>query len=441
VDWSAPPAQAEAASLEVALTTAPTGRAKAGEVVTVTATVKNTGAGPAWRVLPRIHSDDGVFDDAELPIGKVAPGETRSYTAYLRVPRDAVDRVDRLGLEVREARNAPARVTPAALRVEAAPRPIFAYAYQLLDDGNGDGLAQRGESYRLVVQLRNTGTGPTQEGTVLLRNATGDGVLLTKSRYELKEKGELAPGQVRELVFPLVTTAALRGDSLIVELMAYDAALDVQSSEKLRFPLQAPVPSARAAGEVTVRAAAATLRAGADAASPPVGTALRGASYPVLGQYGAYTKVKLTPGGTRVGFLPAAAIAPGGSGTGSYQPHWHSTPPVISLQATNLETTADTYRLSGTITDEQKVEDLYIFVSNQPAKIDSRKVFYRSHRGSADPRSMAFTTELPLWPGSNMVTVVARASTEVRSVRTLFVYRDAPRTASTRPAAPRTASQ
>src|SRR5690606_22305430 len=176
-----------------------------------------------------------------------------TFAAKLKVPRDALDRVDRLGLEVREARNAPSKIVPAVLRIEAAPRPIFAYAYQLIDEGNGDGLVQRGERYRLQVQLRNTGTGPTQEATVLLRNATGDGVLLNKSRHELKDKDSLAPGQVKELEFPLATDTTLRSDELVVELMAYDAALDVQSSEKLRFKVRPPVASTRAPSEVTVR--------------------------------------------------------------------------------------------------------------------------------------------------------------------------------------------
>ena len=439
VDWSAAPAQAEAATanLEVTLTTSPSGTVKAGDVVSVTTTVKNHGAGAAWRVLPRLRADDNVFEDTELPIGKVGPGETKSYTTKLKVPRDALDRVDRLGLEVREARNAQAKIVPSILAVEAAPRPIFSYAYQLIDEGNGDGLVQRGERYRLLVQLKNTGAGPTQEATVLLRNATGDGVVLNKSRHELKDKDSLAPGQVKELEFPLATDATLRSDELIVELMAYDAALDVQSSEKLRFKVQPALVQVRAPGEVTVKASAATIRAGAALDATVVGAALRGASYATLGTYGAFTKVKLSQGGSKIGFIQTEALSAGGSGTGAYQPVWNSTPPIITFGTKSLETTADTYKLSGTITDEQKVEDVYVFVSNQQSKIESRKVFYRSNRGGKDAKNMAFSSDLPMWPGSNMVTVVARSNAEVKSVRTMFVYRETPRTAQTAPPAAR----
>lgn len=426
VDWTVAQAGAGKANLDVSVAVAPSAKVKAGDLVTLTASVKNTGSEPAYRVLSRIQGDDPVFEDTELPIGKILPGETKTFTTKLQVPKDALDRVDRLGVEVREAHNAIAKVTPAELKVEAAPRPVFAYAWQLVDDGNGDGLVQRGEKYRLQVQIKNTGAGPTQEATVFLRNATGDGVVLDKSRAEIKEA--LAPGQVKELEFPLATEAALRGDELVVELVAYDAALDVQSSDKLHFKISPPVTAQPRAGEVTVRGQA-QIRAGASEESSVVGTAARGASYPVIGMFGNWAKVKLNQGGTKVGFLPATAISAGGSGQGQFTQMWNSTPPNIALATTGLETTGETYKLNGKVTAEQHVEDVYIFVSNQSAKIESRKVFYRSNRGGKDGKLLDFTADLPLWPGSNMVTVVARSSSEVRSVKTMFVFREPPRTA------------
>ena len=122
-------------------------------------------------------------------------------------------------------------------------------------------------------------------------------------------------------------------------------------------------------------------------------------------------------------------VASGGSGQGQFTQVWNSTPPMIALSVKGLETSAETFKLSGNVSAEQHVEDVYIFVSNQSAKIESRKVFYRSNRGGKDGKQLEFAADLPLWPGSNMVTVVARASSEVRSVKTMFVYRESPRTA------------
>nr|HEX4318830.1 MXAN_5808 family serine peptidase [Kofleriaceae bacterium] len=433
VDWSGPATANEpAANLEVSL--AAPASAKAGDTIDVTATVKNTGAGAAYRVLPRLQADDGTFEDAELPIGKVGPGETKTFTTKIQVPKDAHDRVDRIGVEVREARNAPAHTTTTDLRVEATPLPVFSYAYQLVDDGNGDGLVQRGEHYRLDVQLKNSGAGPTgPDGiTVMLRNATGDGVMLDKSRFEIKDAGAIAPGQTRDFEFPIATDATLKDNDMVVELVAYDNALDVQVTEKLHFRVTPTVAGAATHGDVTLKSPIAIHSGAADDTSM-IGFATRGASFPAIGTFGTWTKVRL--GAARVGFVPTAVTSAGGGGNAQWAPTWNSTPPMIALdpidKGLRLETAGETYKLHGVASNDAHVEDVYVFVSNNGAKIDNRKVFYQSNRGGKDGKTMDFATDLPLWPGSNMITVVARSSSEVRSVRTMFVYRDPPRTAQT----------
>jgi carboxyl-terminal processing protease len=431
VDWTVPAAQqADNANLDIQISTTPSGKIVAGQDLAVTATVKNNGTGTAWRVLPRLQADDTVFQDVELPIGKVGPGETKTFTAKVKVPADALDRVDRLGVEVRELRNAPNHVAASELKVEALPRPVFAYSWQLVDDSNGDGLVQRGEKYKLQVSVKNTGQGPTQEATVLLRNATGDGVVLDKSRVEFKDP--IAPGQTKEIEFPLATDATLKADEVVLELMAYDNNLDVQASDKLHFKVSPGIKVEPAHGEVTTKQAV-TIRSGASDEASIVGSATKGASYTAIGTFGPYTKVKLSQGGTKVGFIPSSTLTAGGSGSSAFVPYWNSTPPTIALSAKSLETTAETYKLQGTVSDESHVEDVYIFVANQGAKIDNRKVFYRSNRGGKNGKALDFATDLPLWPGSNMVTIVARENSDVRSVKTLYLYRDPPRTAQSTP--------
>ncbi len=436
IDWSAPPVTSHSANasapsgssaaLDVKLVAQPSGTVNAGDVVTVTATVKNNGTSPAWRVLARLHADDDVVDDYEMPIGKVGPGETKTFTSKVQIPKDALDRVDRIDVEVREARGAKASPDPLTLRIKAAPRPTFAYTYQLVDDGNGDGLVQRGEKYRLLVSVKNSGEGPSTETTALLRNASGDGVILDKSRFEL---GALAPGQSRSLEFPVSVTRELSGGELVVEVMVYDAVLETQASEKLRFPLQQALPMVKASGQVAVKAKQVEVRSGASGDSTLVGWAPRGATFPALGAVGPWTKVDL--GGGRPGFVASAQVA---TGAGSASPssfiaHWQSTPPLITLALSGLETSADRYSLKGTIIDDGHVEDVFVVVSNELAKIDGKKVFYRSNRKGSSPKRMDLEASVPLWPGSNQVTVVARETSDVRAVKTLYIYRDATRTA------------
>lgn len=430
VDWSGP-AATTGANLEVALSTA-VPLVKAGDEVAVTATVKNVGTGPAYQVLPRIQSEDRVFDDVELPIGKVAPGQTKAFTTKIKVPQDALDRMDRLGLEVREAQGAPSKVVPSQIHIQAAPRPMFAYAWQLVDNSNGDGLVQRGERYDLRVSVKNTGSGAsTSDAQAVLRNASGDGVDLDKSRFNI---GILQPGEVAHIAFPLATTAALKGDELVLELMAYDANLDAQSSDKLHFRISPALAGRPQHGNVTIKMPT-IIRAGASDNASVVATASRGVSYRAIGAFGAWTKIEIAS--NVVGFVQTAAVSAGGGGSANFTPVWNSTPPRIDLATTNLETAADTFALHGSVKDESHVEDMYIVVSNPSAKIDGRKVFYRSNRGAKDGKALDFATGIPLWSGSNMVTIVARESADVRSVKTVYIYRDPAQTAQVSPPTPR----
>ena len=62
---------------------------------------------------------------------------------------------------------------------------------------------------------------------------------------------------------------------------------------------------------------------------------------------------------------------------------------------------------------------MYIFVG-------SRKVFYRSNLGGDNPKQMDVETTIPLRPGVNFITVVARESNEVLTREVLVVRRDGP---------------
>jgi carboxyl-terminal processing protease len=66
-----------------------------------------------------------------------------------------------------------------------------------------------------------------------------------------------------------------------------------------------------------------------------------------------------------------------------------------------------------------KLLDTYIFVG-------SRKVFYRSNGGGADPKKMSLDADVSLRPGVNVITVFARESPDTMSRKTIVVRRDGP---------------
>ncbi len=427
VDWSAAPAtQAEAPALAATIDVTPGGELAAGAEVTLTGTVTNSGPGVAWRVHARVKSADPVFEDTELVFGKIAPGASKTFTAKVRLPQDGSNRVDRLAFELVEGRGQVVTAAPVEVRVVAAARPIFAYSYQLIDEGSGDGLVQKQEKLRLRVTIKNAGPGEATETTAVLRNASGDGVELDRSRHEV---GKLAPGASKTVEFALELTKQLADAEAVVELMIWDNILGETAREKLRLPVVAAVDVKAASGTVEARRAV-ELRAGAAETTSLVGHAKKGTRLKLIGTAGAWSKVELEPG--RPAFVPTAKVAKasGSAGVAAIDAYWQVTPPTIALTAPSYAATSATYTLNGTATDETQVEDVYVYVSNSSAKIDGRKVYYRSNRGAAKPDRLDFTVEIPLWPGSNQVTVVARERTDVRSVETFYILREDAKTAS-----------
>jgi carboxyl-terminal processing protease len=425
VDWSAAPSRAEApAQLEARISTDKQ-RYQAGDTVTLTGTVTNRGGGTAYRVHARVTADDPVFDDTELVFGRIPVGESRTWTVQIKIPEEARDRVDQLAFQFSEARSAQVSTAPASFRIVAADRPVFAYSHQLMDLGaelgNGDGVVQRGESLQLRVTIKNIGKGVAAEPTALLRNASGDGVVLKKARFEL---GKLGPGESRTLDFTFDVTSALKEEEAVVEMTVYDAVLHESVVEKLRYPVRSPSAGpAASSGHVKVASETAAVREGAAQDAGRIASAPRGAIFRVTGKQGDWYRVAVDD--QRPGFVAASDVRKTDSRPRQTElaVNWQVTPPAIALEIPTYVTSEPSYRLSGKATDDTHVEDVYIFVSNYDDQVENRKVFYKSNRNGKQSGSLDFQTTVPLWPGTNQVTVVARENDEVRTLHTMYVYR------------------
>jgi len=429
VDWSAPGTGEPAAKLTATVSMSPTGPVAPGSIVTLTGTVKNDGAGPAYRVHARAHADDQVFDDAELVFGKIPAGESRQFVTRVEIPKDAIARVDRISFDLKEARGATANVTPIEATLEAAARPTFSYSHHLIDEGNGDGLLQRREKHRMKVMIKNTGAGAAPETTAILRNASGDGVQLASSRMEV---GALAPGATKSIEFSFTVQPDLKPDEVVIELMIYDAQLGAQAGEKLKFPVLSSGGSVAAAGGVVEAKGDLDAREGASADAAIVARIKKGARFKRLGTIGPFTKIELDGAPA---FVASASLGSSGGKPGNLPAvtYYQVTPPAVALELSTFQTAADKFKLTGTVIDETKVEDVQIFVSNSGAKMETRKVFYKSNRGVSKPGTLPFVVDVPVWPGSNHITIVARENTDVRTIQSVVIFREPVKTAAATP--------
>ncbi len=209
-----------------------------------------------------------------------------------------------------------------------------------------------------------------------------------------------------------------RPDAAKVELTVYDQTLHEFVTDKLTFPIVAAKTEAPASGTVTASAANTSIYGGADKNAPVVGTAAKGAEFKLTGTAGDFWRVELDG---RPGFIAKTAALKGDGAAPAkvaWAQNWQVSPPKLEVKAGAPLVDTPTIHLSSTATDEHKVADMFVFVSNRTAKIDRRKVFYRSNRKSPNQATESFDTEIPLWTGANVVTVVARESTQVQSQQT-----------------------
>jgi carboxyl-terminal processing protease len=414
----------------------------AGETIKFTAKITNKGPGVAGQVRATLKGDDPYFDGRELAFGRIKPGETRTFTVPVKLPKDALTRVDPLHLDVTEEHGGKTTLDTNELqvRVDGPARPIYSYAYQVIDDikGNGDGLIQRGESIRLHVTVKNSGTGKALDTTAQLRNLSDEGVFINKGRFDLNAIG---PNESKTIDFTFDVRPEYRPDAAKVELTVYDQTLHEFVTDKLSFPIAAaPKPVEVTTGTATANAANTQIYGGADKDAPVIGTADKGAAFALTGAVGDFWRVQLDG---RPGFIAKTAAQKGAAKTTAapdkWAMAWQVSPPRLDVKSGSLLVDAPTIHLSSTANDEHKVADMFVFVSNRQAKIDRRKVFYRSNRKAANQASESFETDIPLWPGANVVTVVARESTQVQSQQTIVVERREPRVAQethAKPASP-----
>jgi carboxyl-terminal processing protease len=298
------------------------------------------------------------------------------------------------------------------------PDPIFSYTYQLVDNcaGNGDGQVSRGEGLTLYLDVKNIGKGKSMSTQALLRNLTGDGLLLHAGRFDISN---MNPGDVRQVAFTFDVLAGLKENLVKVQLTVVDRDLGVVSSEKISVPVTTTGWTLEPARDAAVAEKDAAVRGQPLSAARIVGELKKGAVLDQVARYGEFVKIAL--GGTRFGFVEASALSPaaGRRGKLSFEPLLSRSPPLLEVQPAKLATRDGQVRVEGIVRDADQVLDAYVFVG-------SRKVHYQSNKKNADPTKLTFSLDVALSPGMNVINVVARESEDTATRHTLVVRRDGP---------------
>ena len=451
IDWSDAPADVAQLptptppkDIEVKFETDRSGNeVMAGDPMNLKLTVTNKGTQTLYRVYAVTKSDNPMLDNKELVIGKLEAGKSKTATApagwcetkghkigstaplpkdlarTCSIPKDALMRADGVKVHFEEARGRAPADSEVRATIKSLERPIFAYSYEIIDNrkGNGDGRVQKGEAFTMYVTVKNVGKGRSYETQANLRNLSGDGLLLHEGRFDVSN---MQPNEVKKVVFTFDVEPQLADAEAKVELSVSDRDLRETVVEKVRMPVVAALAIGPGSGAMKAKGVGADLFQAPDAGGARAfGRLAPGTAVSVVGTAGAFVKVSL--GDNRWAFAKVSELEQGGAPSGAiaFDDTMAHAPPALELPQPLLATRDTHTILKGSASDDQKLLDAYIFVG-------ARKVWYKSNRNGADAKKMAFDADLPLRPGINVVTVVARENPDTTTRRTYIVRRDGP---------------
>jgi len=428
IDWiagSAKGARGEAAFRLVGEGVDGEGRARADAPVRMALTVRNTGTAPFYRLRAESASKHGLFDRREFLFGRLDPGASRTWEVPIKVPRGVHTRTDDLRFTFAcDGGEAPQPLQTTLSTVALEP-PAFGFSLRVLDpEGNGDGLIQPGEKVDLELTVYNLGAGKAFDSKALLKNDAGRDLFLEAGRGRVVVK-EIPAGGSRTESFGFRVPVDTQRTELPIELSIWDGALGTTQVADVTLPVfSARGPALEKRSEtLEVKRARAEVRGGADVRAPVVAWAKKGALLPVDRKAGPWYRIQDKGAGVGAGWIHQESVGRSARiaavpGPGALQPHCQNTPPVIVLEpVARYLKEGVTITLKGHVVDDDAdLRDVAVWVGNE-------KLSLESGAGAANPRNLGLELQVPLDPGPNFVSIIAREGSKFASQKTVVITR------------------
>ncbi len=411
-----------------------TDRVDAGQKVTLKLSVTNDSKRPLHRVRALTESPEDAFDGHDFLLGKIPPGETRTWKVTIEVPRSTTSQSVPVTAQLfsggPRARIEGAPVAATSVEVTELPRPRFAYAIQVLDSehGNGDGIANQGERVQLRVRIENVGAGDALSTLATLKNRGGDEAFIIDGRERLKG---LKKGKAVDVYFEVDIREAAPANGPKLDLKIRDTVLRMSLTNTLDIPF-APRPAETVLVEPkrwSTGTQPLEVRAAAMVGAPIIGVVAANEAIHTDATAGPWVRLPLdSPDEDRplFGWVGSAGLEPPPADARVPQrAAWtpsesgQQQPAIALSDAVALRTDAASVRLSGealfpTLGPGARA-DVYIFR-------DSDKVYFQ-RGGNREGTTLQFDADVPLEPGRNKIAIYARAGRDLLYKHRVTVYR------------------
>ena len=425
IDWStgettAPP------SVTTSLRLTPSnGVVSADEELKIEISVTNNSEGTLYQLRAMAESKNLLIDKREFIFGKVEKGETKTSSKTIKIPQNSVSRKDELIVKFSELNGSAPEDEKSAVSVDALPKPVFSYSYQIIDEGegltgNGDGIIQRGEVVDLALFVKNIGKGTSEKNIIALRELSQKEVFIERGKMEL---GELAPGESKSLKIQLSVRDTLEADDFSVDLTIADTTYGTRISGKLEFKVDLNGENGKmqlAERVLNVIDDEVPIYNGKSSSTQVISYANNGATLMADRETKSWYRVIMPE--DRFGWIRSDKVE---ISERSYSRVHKSpdlllqnVPPLIEL---DTQRPHDTFRqehisISGTVGDDSAIKYVYILVNED-------KVFYKSNKDASeeDKSRIAFASDIPLEDGPNIISIVARDDQDLLSTKTFVV--------------------
>lgn len=202
----------------------PNNRLDAGKKAELVVAVRNQGPGAAYGVVLSASADQPrVILPGPQQLGEIPPGQSREVRLPIEAGLDLPSGELNVFVEAREKRGYDARKFNLVIPMARLERPSLTIEEPLINDGtkgqargNGNGIAESGETIELIVLVKNGGQGPSAAATLSLASVD-PGIEVLQAQAAL---GTIQPGQTVQgtLVLSVPRTYARRALNTVLKV-------------------------------------------------------------------------------------------------------------------------------------------------------------------------------------------------------------------------------
>lgn len=183
----------------------------------------NRGRHAVHQLIGQTGTKSGVLSNKEFIFGKLSPGQTKSWSTTFTPPAYSVRGEVPVTIDFQTSDAKSPKPYTAYVPLIALPRPQFAYRYRL-----ESAPLSLGRSVTLVVDIRNDGTGPSQEAVASIQRVDGLIPFIETGRVTL---GSIAPGKTATARFrfhvdPSTSETRIPLTLAIIDSETFDAITD-----------------------------------------------------------------------------------------------------------------------------------------------------------------------------------------------------------------------